>query len=201
MLPTAAIAITAAAIGIAIFSVLFIVDSFKDYEHIVLNFLPIFFIIVPENLLPPQVLQHTKMKKIVIIVIILIVIIAVIGFLYRPIITVEGAYVKLGLRNAAGYMTLRNYGLVQDCVIGVEFIQPQGVKAMLHKTEMDKSTGTMKMVHVEKVCIAPFQTFEFKPGGYHIMIMKELSDFNEVKFRLRLESGALIDVTAPVMVK
>lgn len=125
-----------------------------------------------------------------------VVVIVVLVFLARPIPVVENPYVRATTRNSAGYFTLRNYGLVGYCITGVEIIEPK-VMAMMHKT-IKTEEGMHKMVEVDKVCVGPFGSFEFKQGGYHVMIMDPLNDVKKIRLRLLLEDGSSIEFTAKV---
>jgi len=116
--------------------------------------------------------------------------------LARPIPAVENPYIRATTRNSAGYFTLRNYGLLGYCVVDVEIITPE-VMAMIHRT-VKTGEGMHKMVEVDKVCVGPFGSLEFKPGGYHIMIMNPLNDVQEVKVRLLLENGVSLEFSAKV---
>ncbi|SNR87230.1 copper chaperone PCu(A)C [Puniceibacterium sediminis] len=67
---------------------------------------------------------------------------------------------------AAGYMTVTNTGDSADTLLSIESELP---KTMLHESK--ETDGVATMTHVEKLEIAPGETVEFAPGGYHIMFM------------------------------
>lgn len=137
-----------------------------------------------------------KRGVIVSIVIGILIIIIFSVLFYRPTLQISDAYVIPG-PNSAVYMTIRNIGLVKVCIVGVNVINPNGMKAMLHATVIEEN-GTAKMVHVEKICIEPFQTFKLEPGRYHIMIMGDVSGFKSIKLKLSFEGGDSIEVVVPI---
>jgi len=137
------------------------------------------------------------MNKKLLVAVLAVVIIAALALLARPIPVIENPRVQASINNAAGYFTLRNYGLVEYCVVGVEMVSPQGVMAMMHRTVMTEG-GMHEMQEVDKVCVGPFGVVEFKQGGYHVMIMKPLDIGSDVKFRLKLDDGSKVEVVAKV---
>ena len=136
------------------------------------------------------------MRRGIVLAVVAVVILALLLTLLRPIPSVEGAYVKASLRNSAGYFTLRNYGLVGFCVVGVEVVEPSGVMAMMHKTV--EESGMHKMVRVDRICVGPLGSFELREGGHHIMIMNPLKGVDVVKLRLKLDNGGYVEFSAEV---
>jgi hypothetical protein len=111
---------------------------------------------------------------------------------------VADAWVRAGLHNAAGYLKITNLALMPRCVVGVEVVEPQGVRAAIHETILDPETGMHRMQRVGELCVAPFQSFELKPGGHHLMLMSSLEGVKEVRIRLHLKGGGTLEFTAPV---
>ena len=143
------------------------------------------------------------MNKKLLVAVLAVVIIAALALLARPIPVIENPRVRASINNAAGYFTLRNYGLAGYCVVGVEMVSPQGVMAKMYmsvQTEggMHEHQGMHEHKEVDKVCVGPFGVAEFKPGGYHLMIMEPLDIGSDVKFRLKLDDGSKVEVVAKV---
>ena len=135
-------------------------------------------------------------RRVMAIVAVAVVALVLVVLLAKPVPIVENPRVRATTRNSAAYFTLRNYGLVGYCVIGVEMEEPR-VMAMMHRTVRTEE-GMHKMVEVDKVCVGPLGSFTFKEGGYHVMIMNPLEGVDEVRFRLLLEDGGSIEVNAKV---
>ena len=101
------------------------------------------------------------------------------------------------MENAAGYMTVRNNGNVDDALIGVkaEFVQ----MANVHRTVMD---GAMhKMEAITRLEIPVGATVMFQPMSYHIMLfgLQVPLDYGEtVHLTLEFEKFGTIVVAAEV---
>lgn len=83
---------------------------------------------------------------------------------------------------AGGYMQLHNDSDRPVELVGASSAQYGEV--MLHNTV--KKGEVMDMVHIDKVEIAPHGELEFKPGGYHLMLMNPKGT---------IEPGAKVPVT------
>lgn len=86
-------------------------------------------------------------------------------------IQVTGAWIRwlpAGLP-AGGYMVLHNHSGHAIDLVGAESPEYYG-QVMLHHSVMEN--GTMHMLPVPKVVIPAHGSAEFKPGGYHIMLMQ-----------------------------
>ncbi|MEM2237661.1 MAG: copper chaperone PCu(A)C [Candidatus Caldarchaeum sp.] len=96
------------------------------------------------------------------------------------------------------FLNLRNNGLLPDCVVGVEVNGEIGgkefpIKAEIHKTIIEKDV--MRMVKVEKVCIAPLSEVKMRGvegEGYHIMVSGDLEKVETFHVYLKFESGKLL---------
>lgn len=93
-----------------------------------------------------------------------------------------------------GYLKITNNGTAPDRFVGGSSDVSKSVE--LHEMTMDN--GVMKMRAMGKgVEIAPGQTVEFKPGGYHIMFVglkKPLEKGQRVKATLDFEKAGKVDV-------
>ena len=68
---------------------------------------------------------------------------------------------------AAGYFDLHNGGDKSISLTGAD--SPACGMLMLHKSE--NVGGTVRMIDVSSVEVAPHATLKFAPGGYHLMCM------------------------------
>jgi copper(I)-binding protein len=86
-------------------------------------------------------------------------------------------------QNGAVYLTIKNDGKEADTFISAE--SPVAEKTQIHETRDED--GIMKMRAVKDgIEIKPGSSIEFKPGGYHIML---------VHLKKPLEAGALAPMT------
>ncbi len=88
--------------------------------------------------------------------------------------------------------TLVNPSLRTVCLTGVEVVEPAGVKAELHVTEIRNGVASMRPV--DKVCAPPLGRVKLGHMGYHVMLMGPLREGRYV-FRLVLDTG-VVTVTA-----
>ena len=85
--------------------------------------------------------------------------------------------------DSAVYLTIKNAGKEADKFISAE--SPAAEKAELHETRDED--GVMKMRAVKDGAeIKPGSSLEFKPGGYHIML---------IDLKKPLEEGAMVPLT------
>lgn len=75
---------------------------------------------------------------------------------------------------AGGYFELRNNAGTPAELIGVS--SPAFGRAMLHRTVEDKGRSTM--MHVDKVKVPAGGNVVFRPGGYHVMLMKPMRELH-----------------------
>jgi periplasmic copper chaperone A len=99
--------------------------------------------------------------------------------------------------NGAIYMQIDNKGNTPEKLIKVE----SGVAATveMHQTTMDGEV--MKMGPVESIDIPANSKVEFKPGGYHIMLVglkKELKAGEKIHLTLIFETSGSLDVDAEI---
>ena len=97
---------------------------------------------------------------------------------------VSGAWIRLlpGDVPAAGYFELRNRGTAAAELTGAT--SSAFAEVMLHRTSTE--AGQSRMMHVEKIDIAPGRSVAFTPGGYHLMMMEP---------RQKLSVGTKVPVT------
>ena len=72
-----------------------------------------------------------------------------------------------GAKIGAGYLTVENTGSAPDRLVGAEAESAGRVE--IHETS--ESGGVSRMRPVDAVGVAPGGRLEFKPGGYHLMLV------------------------------
>ncbi|MGH7071550.1 MAG: copper chaperone PCu(A)C [Acetobacteraceae bacterium] len=96
---------------------------------------------------------------------------------------------------AGGYMTLNNASSQPLVLTGAR--SPACGTTMLHRTE--QSGGMDRMVAAGKVTVPAQGTFQFAPGGYHIMCMHPAMHVGEsVPVTLVFADGSKLEVPFPV---
>lgn len=100
--------------------------------------------------------------------------------------------------NSAAYLVLTNPTAAADALVAVE--AEVSDTAEIHTVTMDQ--GVMRMRAVDSIPVPAGGEAVLEPGGYHIMLIGlrgPLAEGDSVELRLRLRSGQVIDVTAPVL--
>jgi periplasmic copper chaperone A len=100
--------------------------------------------------------------------------------------------------NSAGYLVLANPTGDADALVTVETAVSD--TAELHTVSM--ADGVMRMRAVDSIPVPAGGGAVLRPGGYHIMFIglrAPLVEGDSVDLRLRLRSGRVIDITAPVL--
>jgi copper(I)-binding protein len=115
-------------------------------------------------------------------------------------LTVKDAWVRAGAAGAdtAAYFTIVNGKVDADTLVGVS--ASVGKSAGLHQTTTDPS-GMTGMQMTESVKIPGGGTVQFKPGGYHVMIVglaSQLKAGDQVVLQLSFEHAGVVKVTAEV---
>ncbi len=82
----------------------------------------------------------------------------------------------------AAYMTLKNLTDQDITLICAE--SPAFEDVMFHRTEIND--GMAKMRHADKIVIPAHSSFDFAPGGFHLMLMGR---------RITLKEGDNVDLT------
>ncbi len=113
-------------------------------------------------------------------------------------VEVHGAFFRRGAMGGGVFFIAYNHGLVEACIVGVEALEPSGIRAELHRTVIEN--GVAKMQGVEKICIPPggeVRALGVEGDGYHVMLIGKIpEDVQYVRVRLILGSGAEIDFEA-----
>ena len=98
----------------------------------------------------------------------------------------------------AAYLAIKNSGRESDTLESAS--TPDAKKAEIHETT--NANGVMKMRPVEGgLKIAPGQTVEFKPGGYHIMLMglkQNLKEGEQIPLKLTFAHAGSVDVEVKI---
>lgn len=116
-----------------------------------------------------------------------------------PPVRVDDAWIRwlpAGLP-AGGYMSLHNDSARPVALVGAS--SPDYAEVMLHHSVMEN--GTMHMLPVDKVEVPAHGELQFKPGGYHIMLMQarhEVHPGDQVPVILRFADGGQLRVSFEV---
>ncbi len=97
----------------------------------------------------------------------------------------------------SGYMTLENTSNQAIVIVGAK--SSAFGRVMIHKTEIQD--GMAKMSHQGQLVILPHNWVDFKPGGFHVMLMKrkhELQLGDKVDLTLVMQDGSEVAVIAEV---
>lgn len=99
-----------------------------------------------------------------------------------------------GAKVAAGYMKITNTGAEPDRLVGGAL--SQAGRFEVHEMKMEN--GVMQMREIAGgLEIAPGQTVELKPGGYHVMFMElrePLKEGDTLKGQLRFQKAGALNV-------
>jgi len=99
--------------------------------------------------------------------------------------------------NGAAYLSIVNHGK-NDTLLDVS--SSIATNSMVHESYI--ADGQVSMRHINEIDIATGQHVEFKPGGYHIMLMglkTPLSVGTHFKITLMFENAGEIEVHVPVL--
>ncbi|MBX9705404.1 MAG: copper chaperone PCu(A)C [Gammaproteobacteria bacterium] len=116
------------------------------------------------------------------------------------VVKVSNAYVRAmppSQRTTASYMTLVNQGKEDHQLIAA--ISPAALQVQLHKTV--SQNGVMTMIAQPTIDLPAGQTFNFSPGGYHIMLISltaPLTVGEKIPVYLIFNDGSHEQVTVPV---
>jgi len=115
-------------------------------------------------------------------------------------INIDNAWVREApphAESSAAYLTIHNPSAEERILLGVT--SPQFQKAEIHLTQM--ADGQMHMLRQDKLAISPHGSLEFKPGGYHLMLihpLRALKQGDEVELRFRFGDAPPVTVRAPI---
>ena len=112
-------------------------------------------------------------------------------------IKINDAWIRPSSENMATalYFTIENNGSVQDTLFKEE--SDIAGKVEIHETYSDGDM--MGMRKVDFIVVEGKSSFEFKPGGFHIMVMKlkkDINDEDKENFILYFKQAGEIKITA-----
>jgi len=99
----------------------------------------------------------------------------------------------------AGYLTLDNNTSKPMSLISAT--SDAFEKIQIHRSEHDKATGLVKMIHEKKANIPAHTTLKFKPGGYHLMLINPKSSLkkgDQTAIKLTFADGTEFNITFAV---
>jgi periplasmic copper chaperone A len=102
-----------------------------------------------------------------------------------------------GQNNAAVYLSITDDGPSADRLVSAE--TPVAAKTELHKTV--EEGGVAKMIPEKAIEVNAGSVVEFKPGGYHIMLIglkHRLEEGQMVPITLSFEKGGTVKVEAKI---
>jgi copper(I)-binding protein len=101
--------------------------------------------------------------------------------------------------NGAAYLLLHNHTANEDMVTGVSSDAATATEIHLSQITAD---GVMEMVRQESVPLPADGELEFKPGGYHVMLIgikQDLKAGDEITLTLHFKNHEDITLTVPVL--
>ena len=93
-----------------------------------------------------------------------------------------------GASVGGGYLVIRNKGAAGDRLLGVT--SPASARVEMHEMAMEKDV--MRMREVKGVDVPAKKSVEFRPGGFHLMLMElkaPLRQGDKVQVTLRFEKA------------
>jgi copper(I)-binding protein len=99
--------------------------------------------------------------------------------------------------NSAAYLVIVNDGSEADSLIGVA--SEVADSAEMHETRIENNLA--QMVPVSRVEVPAHGSIEFKPGGYHVMLVgltQDLKVGNTLKLTLQFEKSGEITLDVPI---
>ena len=99
--------------------------------------------------------------------------------------------------NSAVYFVIQNHNAEADELIGAASSVADAVE--IHESKMEGDV--MMMNRVESVALEPSTKVEFKPGGYHVMLIglkQDLKAGDEIEFTLQFKNSPDITMKATV---
>jgi len=115
-------------------------------------------------------------------------------------ITIKGAWMQLGpasQKNTAAFMVVENHSSKEIALLSASSDVCEVVE--LHK--METVNEMMRMKKVDNVVIPANGQTEFKPGGYHLMVIglkRPLKDGEEVEVKLQFADSIQKTIKVPV---
>lgn len=102
--------------------------------------------------------------------------------------------------NGAAYLSLHNMGTERDILLSIS--SSIAKRSMLHESYLDDDKVAMR--HIAELNVEAGQQVDFKPGGYHIMLMglkQPLSLGTTFTVTLEFENAGLVEVPVTVIEK
>ena len=99
--------------------------------------------------------------------------------------------------NSAAYFVIMNDGDEADTLIGVTSEVASSTE--MHETRIENDVA--QMVPVPRVDVPAHGSIEFKPGGYHVMLLgltQDLKEGNTLKLALQFEKSGAITLDVPI---
>jgi len=115
-------------------------------------------------------------------------------------ISIKNAWVRDAPPHAemsAGYLTIMNHSAQTQTLTSVS--SPQFQKVEVHKTEMVNSQ--VRMLREDNVTVPAHGSLEFKPGGYHLMLIHSLHELkmgDRVELHLQFKGAQPLTVEAQI---
>lgn len=114
-------------------------------------------------------------------------------------IEISNAWTRPALKggNGAVYFLLQNHSAGGDTLISISTDVAEA--AEMHESKMEGDV--MQMRQLMSISIGGKESIEFKPGGYHIMLVglkQELRAGDEIQVTLRFKDHEAIQLTVPV---
>ena len=115
-------------------------------------------------------------------------------------ISIENAWVRDAPPHAemsAGYLTILNHSAQAQTLTSVS--SPQFQKVEAHRTEM--VDGQVRMLREDNVTVPAHGSLEFKPGGYHLMLIHPLHELklgDRVELHLQFKGSQPLSVDAQI---
>ena len=123
------------------------------------------------------------------------ILISLLNFSYQGNLEIKDAWVRPGAigMNTALYFKVENNSDKADTLLSVK----SSIADVVQTHETYKKGDMMGMREVKAIAIEPNSTFEFKPGGYHVMVIglkKDLRKGDAAEFTLHLKNAGDINV-------
>ena len=130
---------------------------------------------------------------------IFLILISLLNFSYSGKLEVKDGWVRPAGKgmNTAFYFKVENNSSKADTLLSVK----SSVAKMVQMHETFTKDGMMGMRQVKAIPVNSKSTLEFKPGGYHVMVMnlvKDLMKGGSAEFVLHFKYAGDINIKAPV---
>lgn len=113
-------------------------------------------------------------------------------YIKPPVRVATVSYVYTGY-SAGIFFEAKNLGLSEVCIVDAYI---EGVNATVELHETVEEDGIARMRPVDRVCIPPLGTVEFRHGGLHVMILSDVDPGGKTLV-LVLDDGREVKVELP----